>query len=357
MGLWEGISQGVNGGIQNMIGFGMGLWQHYGGWRQAKKMAEKQHQYNIETMAIQDAYNKQNAAIAQQYNKDLWDYTNYENQVKHLEAAGLNPALLYGKGGGGGATAAGASPMGVSAVGGNEVAAGSGFAAGGTHMGIALADIIANLKLKSSQAEANKASAAKDSADAAKTAGIDTQLAQAQEKLANAKTDTEKTLQMLNTWNTEEKKKAIEATNVEIQKGNAELRSLLAQAYVNEQTKDVLVDQRLQDLQNTINNGWKIMAETAKTRQEEKYFQAMEAQGWAKISQLAKQVVNGEITAEAAMLQAEKYAQDVANRYDLGNKQIDLGYWNMGVNGVLEATKIATDFVPKPAKVINKIND
>ena len=37
----------------------------------------------------------------------MWDYTNYENQVKHLEAAGLNPALLYGQGGGGGATAAG----------------------------------------------------------------------------------------------------------------------------------------------------------------------------------------------------------------------------------------------------------
>lgn len=348
MGLFEGISQGVNGGLGMALGYTLG-------WKQSKKMANIQHEYNKETMAIQDAYNKENAAIAQQYNKDLWDYTNYENQVKHLKAAGLNPALLYGKGGGGGASAAGASPMGISAVGGNEVAAGSSYMSSATQMGIALADIMANMKLKETQAEANKAGAAKDNAEAAKIAGVDTQLAQAQEKLANAKTDTEKTLQMLNTWNTEEKKKAIEATNVEIQKGNAELRSLLAQAYVNEQTKDVLVDQRLQDLQNTINNGWKIMAETAKTRQEEKYFQAMEQQGWAKISQLAKQVVNGEITAEAAMLQAEKYAQDVANRYDLGNKQIDLGYWNMGVNGVLDATKIATDFIPKPAKIINKI--
>lgn len=38
--------------------------------------------------------------------KELWDYTNYENQVKHLKNAGLNPGLLYGKGGGGGMTAA-----------------------------------------------------------------------------------------------------------------------------------------------------------------------------------------------------------------------------------------------------------
>lgn len=348
MGLFEGISQGVNGGMGLALGYTVG-------WNQSKKMAEKQHEYNKETMAIQDAYNKENAAIAQIYNKDLWNYTNYENQVKHLENAGLNPALLYGKGGGGGASAAGASPMGISAVGGNEVAAGSNYMSSATQMGIALGDIIANLKLKETQAEANKAGAAKDNAEAAKISGVDTQLAQAQEKLANAKTDTEKTLQTLNTWNTEEKKKAIEATNVEIQKGNAELRSLLAQAYVDEQTKDVLVDQRLQDLQNTINNGWKILAETAKTRQEEKYFQAMEEQGWAKIEQLAKQVANGEMTAEAALKQAESYAEDVANRYDLGKKQIDLGYWNMGVNGVLEATKVATDFIPKPGKAINKM--
>ena len=37
----------------------------------------------------------------------MWDYTNYENQVKHLEAAGLNPALLYRQGGAGGASTAG----------------------------------------------------------------------------------------------------------------------------------------------------------------------------------------------------------------------------------------------------------
>ena len=37
----------------------------------------------------------------------MWDYTNYENQKKHLEAAGLNPALLYGSSGGGGGSAAG----------------------------------------------------------------------------------------------------------------------------------------------------------------------------------------------------------------------------------------------------------
>ena len=35
----------------------------------------------------------------------MWNATNYEAQTKHMEAAGLNPALMYGQGGGGGTTA------------------------------------------------------------------------------------------------------------------------------------------------------------------------------------------------------------------------------------------------------------
>ena len=45
--------------------------------------------------------------------KEMWDYTNYENQVKHLKEAGLNPALLYGQGGGGGSAAGGGTAAGV----------------------------------------------------------------------------------------------------------------------------------------------------------------------------------------------------------------------------------------------------
>ena len=71
---------------------------------------ERQQQYNKELGEINQGYAKEMAAINQQYalqagkqshlyNQEMWDYTNYENQVKHLEAAGLNPALLYGQGG------------------------------------------------------------------------------------------------------------------------------------------------------------------------------------------------------------------------------------------------------------------
>ena len=41
--------------------------------------------------------------------KDMWDYTNYENQRKHMENAGLNVGMMYGGSGGGGTTAGGQS--------------------------------------------------------------------------------------------------------------------------------------------------------------------------------------------------------------------------------------------------------
>lgn len=43
---------------------------------------------------------------------DIWNKTNYKQQVQHLKDAGLNTALLYGQGGGGGATT-GAAPTGA----------------------------------------------------------------------------------------------------------------------------------------------------------------------------------------------------------------------------------------------------
>ena len=35
---------------------------------------------------------------------DMWNKTNYGAQLEHMKSAGLNPALMYGMGGGGGAT-------------------------------------------------------------------------------------------------------------------------------------------------------------------------------------------------------------------------------------------------------------
>lgn len=42
---------------------------------------------------------KELMGLQQQYQKDMWDYTNAENQVEHYKKAGLNVGLMYDKGG------------------------------------------------------------------------------------------------------------------------------------------------------------------------------------------------------------------------------------------------------------------
>ena len=47
-------------------------------------------------MEKQNQWNKEAAAQSQEYAKEMFDYTGYENQGKQMKAAGLNPALLNG---------------------------------------------------------------------------------------------------------------------------------------------------------------------------------------------------------------------------------------------------------------------
>lgn len=56
---------------------------------------------------------KELAANNQMLQMQNWNATNYESQMEHMKNAGLNPALLYGKGGGGGATMGGSMGMGM----------------------------------------------------------------------------------------------------------------------------------------------------------------------------------------------------------------------------------------------------
>lgn len=82
----------------------------------AKEMAEQQNQWEQDRMALQFGYNKQAADYSQQLNKEMWEYTGYGNQKRQMVEAGLNPALMYGQGGGGGQSASGANMQGATAI-------------------------------------------------------------------------------------------------------------------------------------------------------------------------------------------------------------------------------------------------
>lgn len=66
---------------------------------QEQQMNNQQHLMDVQQQH-QMELNKQGQKIQQ----ENWDYTNYENQRKHMEKAGLNVGLMYGTSGSGGST-------------------------------------------------------------------------------------------------------------------------------------------------------------------------------------------------------------------------------------------------------------
>lgn len=91
------------GGASQLLG--IGLNQQGNQQQMAQQQALMQQQFQN-----QQALNLQGQQIQQQN----WDYTNYENQVKHMENAGLNVGLMYGMGGGGGQSMGAGSSGGAS---------------------------------------------------------------------------------------------------------------------------------------------------------------------------------------------------------------------------------------------------
>ena len=104
--------------------------------------------------ALQIAGQKELAQYNQELALDMWNKTNYSAQRKHMEKAGLNVGLMYGKGGGGGATTA-SNPGNVS---GQQANNKSGMLEGMAMM-LQQEATKANIEVARTQAEKNKAEA------------------------------------------------------------------------------------------------------------------------------------------------------------------------------------------------------
>lgn len=69
-----------------------------------KKRRKQQIEQQEKLTDIQVQANKELANYGMGISKEMFDYTGYENQIKQMKAAGLNPALMYGHAGAGGTT-------------------------------------------------------------------------------------------------------------------------------------------------------------------------------------------------------------------------------------------------------------
>lgn len=148
------------------IGFvGNALSQAFGLSWSPRKAMEEQWEYNKNIMALQNQYQQQAAAQSQQYAKDYWDYTNAENQVKHLKNAGLNVGLMYGQSGAGGMGASGGAHQSApEQPQGNPVG-----------MALQVQQIEQQRRMNDAQIALAEAQASKANEEAKKIGGVDTQ--------------------------------------------------------------------------------------------------------------------------------------------------------------------------------------
>lgn len=151
--IWE---QSAAQTAESIIGTGLGLVLE--GHNDRRQIRQQQKLTDMQLAATKNL---------NQFNYDqqlkMWHETNYGAQRKELEAAGLNPGLLYGMSGGGGTTTGsggGSVSGGIAPSGGGEVATGVGMAL--------------QLGILKAQKENIESSTNKNNVEAAKTAGVDT---------------------------------------------------------------------------------------------------------------------------------------------------------------------------------------
>lgn len=189
--------------------------------------------------------NKELGRFNQQLALEMWDRTNYSAQRYQMEKAGLNPGLMYGMGGGGGATTHGGSA-------GNSVTGGVAASHSG-EMGMAM-QLGIQRAMAEAQIEATKASTEKTKVETDKLAGVDTQKTVAETQNIIQKTSNEEVnnkilqyerelksiesnIEAMNQW------EVIDQMRTETKKVSAELQSAVAKGEIDEQTAEATITQ------------------------------------------------------------------------------------------------------------------
>lgn len=158
-----GIGTAVGGIVGGGLGLLGGLFGSGNSTKQQKELMDRAWAYEKEGMGMQYQYGQMAANEAQRRNLEMWESTNYEQQRKHMEEAGLSAALMYGGSGGGSTSTAGGQATQPSGPTSNPVG-----------MALQYKQIEQQNEAIKSQTILNQAEAAKALAEAKKTSGVDT---------------------------------------------------------------------------------------------------------------------------------------------------------------------------------------
>lgn len=270
---WASIGTGA---VNNIIGAGMGLLLE--GHNDRRQLKQQQALLN-QQYKMDNAMANQNWARQYQF----WEATNYDAQVQQLKKAGLNPALLYSKGG----------PGGVTGQQGAHVASANAPTGGMEVM---------NMIMNKAQLDLIRAQTEKTKAEATKTAGIDTQVGQQTIEQMKQQINSAKTQQALTEVQT-----AIASITEHImgQTQNAEISKILAatrlinnDASISDATKKDIINRVHTEAMGAILQNWLTAAQTkltnAQTKTEKQKIELMIAQmrginanveqGWRSVS-------------------------------------------------------------------------
>lgn len=235
-----GAAAGIGGAIGSEAAYGIGELLGTNKRRANQQIEQQQKLTDIQSQANSKLMN-------QSYDKqfELWNKTQAEAQVKHLKEAGLNPALIYAKGGAGGSTSGSGSTSVSGATASNE-----------TERQIATNQQTAmglQLQKMNSEIQLNEALTKKNEADAQFTTGAQTEKTSTEtkeitSKIENLKADTslkeeqeklteieQNTAKIANEYNNENNKTLLH-TNLQL------LKEITAKANIAETTQQSIIE-------------------------------------------------------------------------------------------------------------------
>lgn len=328
-----------------MIGAIMGIGGALMGALNANSASNQSWQRQHQLMEIQAELNQKNAKFNTAQAKEMWNYTNFENQIEHIKKAGLSPGLIYGMGGQGGSTQGAGAANGVGLP--QDQSVGMGLRA--QEIGIEMANALSQIKLNESQASKNEA-------EADKIKGVDTEAQKATIDNLIAQTSNEKIkrgliLGQIRVADAEEElkrntadwtKEKVEETrwNVKsLQKGIDKLAVEIDGVELDNELKRRTIDNKVKESTLTLQNLMtEILLKGSQRKVNEEQAKAIPAeilQGWEKL------VKEGEaLTIQREQMEA--YVQDVINKYELGKKGLDIEEQKLVKDIVLGILEIAS---------------